>query len=371
MKKVFRIFMLVLLGVIVVWTFYFLWKKSRPQEVVYEVLKVEQRSIEKKAVATGKVEPRNEIQIKPQIAGIIEELYKEAGEMIHKDEVIAKIKLIPDMVTLNSAESRVKIAELNLNQAKIDFERQKSLFENKVISREEFEKSESSFMLSKQEYQTAVDNLALTKEGITSKSSSQSNTLIRSTIDGMILNIPVKVGNSVIQSNNFNEGTTIATVADMSDMLFVGKVDETEVGQIKEHMPIKLTIGALNDRSFEATLEYISPKGTEESGAILFEIKAAAKISENIFVRAGYSANAEIVLQSVKDVLSIPESSVEFSKDTAFVYVLTTEEPQQFEKRSIKIGLSDGINIEVKEGLDADSRLRGAAIDPKAKKQAL
>lgn len=371
MKKVFRIVMLVLLGVVVLWTFYFLWQKSRPQVVVYEIIKVEQKTIEKKAVATGKVEPRNEIQIKPQIAGIIDELYKEAGEMVRKEEVIARIKLIPDMVTLNAAESRVKVAEVNLNQAQTDFDRQKGLYENKVISREEFEKSESGFILAKQEYQTAVDNLALTKEGITSKSGSQSNTLIRSTIDGMILNIPVKVGNSVIQSNNFNEGTTIATVADMSDMLFVGKVDETEVGQIKEQMPIKLTIGALNDRNFDAKLEYISPKGTEESGAILFEIKAAAKISENIFVRAGYSANAEIVLQSVKDVLSIPESSVEFNGDTAFVYVLTSEEPQQFEKRSIQIGLSDGIYIEVKEGLDADSQLRGAVIDPKAKQPAL
>ena len=356
MKKVFRILMLVLLVAAVLWTFVFLWQKSRPTVLVYETIQVEQRSIEKKAVATGKVEPRNEIQIKPQIAGIIDELYKEAGEMVSKDEVIARIKLIPDM---------------NLKQSQADYDRQKSLYENKVISKEEYEKSQSSFSLAQQEYRTAVDNLALTKEGVSSKSGSQSNTLIRSTIDGMILNIPVKVGNSVIQSNNFNEGTTIATVADMSDMIFVGKVDETEVGNIRENMPIKLTIGALNDRSFDALLEYIAPKGSEESGAILFEIKAAANISDKVFVRAGYSANAEIVLQSANDVLSIPESSLEFSGDTAFVYVLINEEPQQFEKRPLEIGLSDGIYIEIKEGLDINHRLRGAAIDPKAKKSAL
>lgn len=371
MKKVFRIFMLVLLVAAVLWTFVFLWQKSRPTVLVYETIQVEQRSIEKKAVATGKVEPRNEIQIKPQIAGIIDELYKEAGEMVSKDEVIARIKLIPDMVTLNAAESRVKVAEVNLKQSQADYDRQKSLYENKVISKEEYEKSQSSFSLAQQEYRTAVDNLALTKEGVSSQSGTQSNTLIRSTIDGMILNIPVKVGNSVIQSNNFNEGTTIATVADMSDMIFVGKVDETEVGNIRENMPIKLTIGALNDRSFDALLEYIAPKGSEESGAILFEIKAAANISDKVFVRAGYSANAEIVLQSANDVLSIPESSLEFSGDTAFVYVLINEEPQQFEKRPLEIGLSDGIYIEIKEGLDINHRLRGAAIDPKAKKSAL
>ena len=367
MKKFFKIFMLVVLVALVAWTFVFLWKKSRPVEVIYEIVAVTNGNIEKKAVSTGKVEARNEIQIKPQIAGIIDELYKEAGEKVKKDEIIARVKVIPDMVSLNAAQSRVNVSQINLKQAEIDNNRQKELFEKNVISREEFEKSTVTLKSSSEEFEAAQNNLDLTKDGITKKSGSQSNTLIRSTINGMILDIPVKVGNSVIQTNSFNEGTTIAIIANMNDMLFIGKVDETEVGRIHEGMPIKLSIGALNDQKFNAVLEYISPKGTEENGAIMFEIKAAASIPAKVFVRAGYSANAEIVLNSVKNVLTIPESVIEFNKDTATVQVLKTKKPQTFEKRIIKTGLSDGINIEVLSGLKKSEKLRGAAIDPKAK----
>ena len=367
MKKFFKILGLVVLVALILGTFVFLWKKSRPVVVTYEIVGVTKGNIEKKAVATGKVEARNEIQIKPQIAGIIAELYKEAGQTVKKDEVIARIKVIPDMVSLNSAQSRVNIAHINLKQAETDYNRQKELYGKNVISKEDFEKSLVSLKSSKEEYEAAKDNLDLTKDGITKKSGAQSNTLIRSTIDGMILDIPVKVGNSVIQTNSFNEGTTIATIANMNDMLFIGKVDETEVGRIHKGMPLKLSIGALNDQKFNATLEYISPKGTEESGAILFEVKAAARIPSNVFVRSGYSANAEIVLNSVQDVIMIPESVIEFNKDTASVQVLKTKDPQTFKRRIIKTGLSDGINIEVKSGLKKGEKLRGTAIDPKAK----
>lgn len=367
MKKFFRILFLVVLLALVGMTFVFLWKKSRPIQTTYEIVTVKKGNIEKKTVSTGKVEARNEIQIKPQIAGIIDKLYKEAGQAVKKGEIIARIKVIPDMVSLNSAETRVNVAKINLNQAKTDFKRQKGLFEKKVISREDFEKSTVNLNSAKEEYESARNNLDLIKNGITKKSGSQSNTLIRSTIDGKILDIPVKVGNSVIQSNNFNEGTTIATIANMNDMLFVGKVDETEVGRIHEGMPLKLSIGALGDRTFDAKLEYISPKGTEENGAIQFEVKAAARIPKDVTIRAGYSANAEIILSSVRNVLLIPESVIEFNKDTAFVQVLKTEKPQVFIRRQIKTGLSDGINIEVISGLKAGERLRGIAIDPKAK----
>jgi RND family efflux transporter, MFP subunit len=367
MKKYFKILGLVALGVLVLGTFVFLWKKSRPVEVKYEIVTVGKGNIEKKAVATGKVEARNEIQIKPQIAGIIDEIFKEAGQPVKKDEIIARIKVIPDMATLNSAESRVNVALINLRQAETDFKRQKGLFEKNVISREDYEKSQVSLKSAKEEYSAAKDNLDITKNGITKRSGAQSNTLIRSTIDGMILDIPVKVGNSVIQSNSFNDGTTIATIANMNDMLFIGKVDETEVGKISKGMPLKLSIGALNDKQFDANLEYISPKGTEENGAIMFEIKAAARIPRDVFVRSGYSANAEIVLNSAKDVITIPESVIEFNKDTASVQILKSTDPQTFEKRIIKTGLSDGINIEVKSGLKKGEKLRGAVIDPKAK----
>lgn len=367
MKKFFRIFGLVLLGSLILGTFVFLWKKSRPVVVTYEIVNVTKGDIEKKTVATGKVEARNEIQIKPQIAGIIVELFKEAGQPVKKDEIIARVKVIPDMVSLNSAQSRVNISSINLKQAQTDYDRQNELYAKNVVSKEDFEKSLVALKSSKEEYESAKDNLDLTKDGITKKSGAQSNTLIRSTIDGMILDIPVKVGNSVIQTNSFNEGTTIATIANMNDMLFIGKVDETEVGKIHKGMPLILSIGALNDQKFNANLEYISPKGTEESGAILFQIKAAAKIPKNVFVRSGYSANAEIVLSSAKKVITIPESVIEFNKDTASVQVLTKKDPQTFKRKIITTGLSDGINIEVKTGLKMTEKLRGAAIDPKAK----
>lgn len=370
MKKFFKILLLVGLVVLIGGTFVFLYQKSKPTVTKYELVSVTRGTIEKKAVATGKVEARNEIMIKPQISGIISELLKEAGEKVSKGEIIAKIKVIPDMGSLNAAESRVKVARINLDQAEKDFSRIKELYEKKVISREEYEKGSVTLNSSREECDAAENNLEITKSGVSKKNGESSNTLIRSTIDGMILDIPVKVGNSVIQSNSFNDGTTIATVANMKDMLFVGKVDETEVGRIKEGMPLMLSIGALNDRKFEAKLEYISPKGTEESGAIMFEIKAAAKIPSDVFVRAGYSANAEIVLNSAKNVLTIPESVIEFNKDTANVYVLDpkVKDAQNFVKKRIVTGLSDGINIEVISGLKGTEKLKGAAIDPKAKK---
>jgi HlyD family secretion protein len=369
MKKYFRIALLAGLILLVGGTFVFLWKKSQPTVIQYELATVTTGTIEKKAVATGKMEARNEILIKPQISGIVSELLKEAGEYVKKGEIIAKIKVIPDMASLNSAESRVNVAKINLNQAEIDFNRQKDLFAKKVISREDYEKAQVTYKSSKEEYETAVNNMDITKSGMTKKGSDQSNTMIRSTIDGMILDIPIKVGNSVIQSNSFNDGTTIASIANLKDLLFVGKVDETEVGRIHEGMPLTLSIGALNDRKFDAKLEYISPKGVEESGAIMFEIKAAAKIPGDVFVRSGYSANAEIVLNRVQNVLTVPESVIEFNNDTANVYVLQSANPQKFEKRRIVTGLSDGINIQVVKGLKVGDKIRGQAINPKEKKK--
>jgi HlyD family secretion protein len=362
MKKFFKIFLLVLLVVAVLGTFWFLWKKSRPVVKKYQVESVTIGNIDKRTVATGKVEPRNEILIKPQMSGIIAEVYKEAGDMVKAGDVIAKIKVIPDMVSLNSAESRVERAQLSFDQAKRTYDRDAKLFDEKVISKEDFEKSDLQYRNAKEELKTAKDNLSLTRDGISSDKSQLSNTLVRSTINGTILDVPVKVGNSVIQSNNFNDGTTIATVANMGDMLFVGKLDETEVGKIKVGMPMDITIGALQDQKLTATLEYVSPKGKEESGAIMFEMKAAVKVPKNVFVRAGYSANAEIVLTKQESVVTIPESCIEFSGDTAFVYVLKTKEPQAFIKKQIKIGLSDGIKIEVKSGLKTKDKIRGAEI---------
>ncbi|MDD3320442.1 MAG: efflux RND transporter periplasmic adaptor subunit [Paludibacter sp.] len=362
MKKIFKYFLLLLLAVAVLGTFYFLWKKSRPVVKIYEIEVVKRGDIDKRTVATGKVEPRNEILIKPQMSGIIAEVYKEAGDMVKTGDVIAKIKVIPDMVSLNSAVSRVTRAQISFDQTKKNFDRDSKLFQDKVISREEFEKTQLQFSSDKEELKSAKDNLSLIRDGVSNDKSQLSNTLVRSTINGTILDVPVKVGNSVIQSNNFNDGTTIATVANMSDMLFVGKLDETEVGKITVGMPMDITIGAIQDQKLTATLEYVSPKGTEENGAIMFEMKAAVKVPKDVFVRAGYSANAEIVLSKSGNVITIPESCIEFSSDTAFVYVLKTKDPQTFEKKLVKIGLSDGIKIEVKSGLKVKDKIRGAEV---------
>ena len=359
MKKYVKIALLVLVAIIFLGTFGFLYQKSQPVTKLYEVMEVTTGNLEKTTIATGKIEPRDEILIKPQISGIIETVYKEAGETVKKGEVIAKVKVIPELGTLNSAESRVRLAEINARQSETDFSRMKKLYEEKLISAEEYEKSEVSVKQAREELQTAKDNLEIVKEGITQNSASFSSTLIRSTIDGLILDVPIKEGNSVIMSNTFNDGTTIATVADMNDLIFRGNIDETEVGRLHEGMPVKITLGALQDMEFQAELEYISPKGVEENGANQFEIKAAIRVPDSVTVRSGYSANAEIVLQRVQDVLTIPESCVEFSGDTTFVYVLTQSEPQLFNRQQVSIGMSDGINIEIKDGLAEGQKVRG------------
>ena len=361
MKKFLKITLLVVLTAGIIGTFVFLWMKSRPKVVVYETVNAEITDLQKTTVATGKVEPRDEILIKPQISGIIDEVYKEAGQSIRKGEVIAKVKVIPELGQVNSAESRVRLAEINEKQAQTDFDRVEKLFKDKLISREDFEKSEVALKQARVEVQTAKDALEIIKEGITKNSASLSSTLIRSTIDGLILDVPVKAGNSVIMSNTFNDGTTIATVANMNDLIFKGKIDETEVGRIHEGMPVKLTIGALQNLTFDAKLEYISPKGVEENGANQFEIKAAVSVPDSVQIRSGYSANAEIVLQRAQQTLAVPESVIEFSGDSTFVYVMTDSVPEQkFQRKPVTAGMSDGIKIEKKSGVTAKDKIRGA-----------
>lgn len=360
-KKYLRFALLAIVAVLFIGTFVFLYQKSQPKVTLYETVRPEVADLEKSTVATGKVEPRDEVLIKPQISGIISEVYKEAGEHVKQNEVIAKVKVIPELGTLNSAESRVRLAEISARQAETDFARIEKLYHDRLISAEEYEKEEVNLKKAREELQTAKDNLEIVKEGITKNSASFSSTLIRSTIDGLILDVPIKVGNSVIMSNTFNDGTTIATVANMNDLIFRGKIDETEVGRLHEGMPVKLTIGALQDYTFDAVLEYISPKGVEENGANQFEIKAAVSAPDSAQIRSGYSANAEIVLERAKQALTVPESCVEFSGDSAFVYVLTDSVPtQQYQRRLIKTGLSNGLKIAVKEGIGANESIRGA-----------
>ena len=364
MKKFMKIAVLVLIAAIFIGTFVFLYQKSQPEVVSYQILKAETKDLVQTTVATGKIEPRDEVEIKPQISGIIAEVYKEAGQTVQQGEVIAKVKVIPELGTLNSAESRVRLAEMNGKQAEIDLERMEKLYNDKLVSNEEYEKTLLAAKQAREELQAAKDNLEIVKEGITKSSASFSSTLIRSTITGLILDVPIKVGNSVIMSNTFNDGTTIATVADMSDLIFRGNVDETEVGRIREGIPVKITLGALQNMKFDAVLEYISPKSIENNGANQFEIKAAITVPDSVTIRSGYSANAEMVLQQANDALTIPESTVEFSNDSTFVYVLTDSVPTQtFERRLIITGISNGIDTEVKQGLKAGESVRGLKIE--------
>lgn len=362
MKKYIKIAIAVIIGLLFIWTFFFLYEKSQPKETEYETVTVGRSDLELVTVATGKIEPRDEIAIKPQISGIISEIYKEAGQTVKEGEILAKVKVIPEMSSLNSAQSRVRQAAITLKQAQTDYDRMKSLYDQKLVSAEEYEKADVALKQAEEEKLAADDNLEIVKDGISKSNASLSSTFIRSTITGLILDVPVKVGNSVIMSNTFNDGTTIATVADMSDLIFKGKIDETEVGRIHEGMPVKISLGAVQDVTLQAKLEYISPKGVEENGANQFEIKAAVTAPDSVTIRSGYSANASIVLKSAKGVLAVPESVLEFSGDTSFVNILTDTVPQQkFERRQVELGMSDGINMEVKSGVAEGDKVRGAA----------
>ncbi len=356
MKIAIRIFVLLIILALFGGTLYYLYLKNEEKPVVFTTAKASIGNIVMKTVATGSVVPRREVDIKSRVSGIVDELYVEAGKKVSKGDIIAKVKIIPDMVRLNEAESRVNRAKISLDDAQTAYNRQKQLLEQKVVAESEFMPFQLALNNAKEELNTAENNLALIKEGATKKSGEISNTMIRATVTGTVLNVPIKVGSSVIESNTFNEGTTIATVADLGEMIFQGKVDESEVGKIKTGMEMLLSIGAIENQTFKAKLEFIAPKGVEDKGAIKFEIKAAITLSDSVFIRSGYSASADIVLDKRDSVLNIPESLVTFKKDSTYVEVETT--PQTFEKRLIKTGLSDGVNIEVLSGLDTAAKIK-------------
>ena len=363
MKKYFKFIVAAIIALIFIGTFVFLYVKSLPQPVAYSEFTPKIADIRKTTVVTGKIEPRNEVAIKPQISGIISELLKEAGNTVKEGEVIAKVKVIPDMGQLSSAQSRLRLANINVKQARTDYEREKVLYDKGLVSADEYDKIAQAYRQAKEEVAAAEDNLQVVRDGVSKSNASASSTLVRSTITGVILDIPVKVGNSVILSNTFNDGTTIASVADMNDLIFRGNIDETEVGRLVTGMPMKLSIGALQDKTFEASLEYISPKAVDNNGANQFEIKAAVKVADSKNIRSGYSVNAEIVLAQAKNVLTIPESAIEFEGNDTYVYVVKgTGDEKTYERRKVVTGLSDGINIEIKKGLTQKDRIRGPKI---------
>lgn len=361
MRKYFKYILMALVAVIFIGTFVFLYIKSQPQPEVYDEFTLQRMDIRKTTVVTGKIEPRNEVNVKPQISGIITEILKEAGETVQEGEVIAKVKVIPDMGSLSAAQSRLRLAEINRKQAQTDYDREKTLFDKGLVAADEYDKIAQALRQAREEVDAAQDNLEVVRDGVSKSNASASSTLIRSTITGLILDIPVKVGNSVILANTFNDGTTIATVANMNDLIFRGNIDETEVGRLSTGMTMKITIGALQDLKFDARLEYIAPKATDQNGANQFEIKAAVNLPSNATnIRSGYSANAEIVLAEAKNVLAVQESAIEFDGDDTYVYVIKGEgDKQTYERRKVQTGISDGINIEIRSGVKPNERIRG------------
>ncbi len=379
----------------------YFYKQSKKDPVVYETEKPVIADVVKKTVATGAIKPRLEVQIKPQVSGVVDELFVEAGQMVKKGDRIARIKLVPSQVNINNAQSSVELARIRYEQAqrdlarqqevyskkldvesararfenaKMEDERNKKLFNDGIISQQQYQQIkrdldiakaefenmklvsgnnlrqfEAEVSVRKEELNAAIDNLQLLREGAT-KNSKQVANIVASTVDGMVLDVPVEEGTSVIERNNFNEGTSIAIVADMTSLIFEGQVDESDVGKLKEGMPLELTIGAIENKKFGATLEYIAPKGELVEGTVKFEVRAAIQPTTDVFLRAGYSASGDIILDKKEKVVAIKERDVIFEKDTTYVEVKTGE--QEFEKKQVQLGLSDGIQIEVVSGLD-------------------
>lgn len=355
MKKVVSIGALVLLLALFVWTTWFLYQKSQEPPVVHQTDKPFITDIVTKTVAIGTIVPRQEINIKSQVSGVVDELYLDGGEQVSEGDLIARIKLIPDMEHLNQAQSQLQTARINLRNTERELQRQKRLFEQNLISESEYNSFLLSYELQQESVAAAENNVSLITEGATT-SADQTSNRVRATASGMVLDVPVKEGVFVIESNTFNEGTTIAIIADMTDLIFEGQVDESEVGNLREGMELVLNIGALDGETFPATLEYISPKGIEDQGTINFEIRAAIKLKEDDFLRAGYSANADIIMAEKEEVLAINEGNLLFEEDGRFVEVEVGE--QQFEKRRVKTGISDGINIEILEGLELEETIK-------------
>ena len=343
MKRILKIVAIIAIAAVFIGTFVFLYHKSKKPAATYEVETASYADISRTTVLTGNIEPRDKVEIKPQINGIISAIFKQPGDKVQTGDIIARVKVIPGMEELNAADNRIRIADISLAQAEKDFARADKLYEKR----------------------TARDQMQIIREGVSASGGNYSTTLIRSTINGIILDIPVKVGNSVIMSNTMNDGTTIATVADMGNLIFKGNIDETDVGMVRVGMPMTITVGAIEGKTFPATLEYISPQvktSTDGTSAGQFEIKAAIGRGYTSGIRSGYSANANIILQKATHVISIPEGCIEFAGDTSYVYVLTNTQPQTFTRRRVYTGLSDGVRIEIKSGLKAGDKVRGNAV---------
>lgn len=358
MKKSVTRIILLLIVVAFGGSMYYLYSKNAEDPVVYETEKSSKRTIIKKTVATGSILPLEEVLIKPNISGVIEEVFVEGGDYVKSGDLLCRIKVVPNLNALNDARNSIDEAKIELDDQLRNMERQKGLFAKGVISKVDLERAQVTYDQSKQAYGAANKRYDIVKTGTTKGYGNAANTQIRATVSGMVLEVPVEVGNQVIESNNFNEGTTIAAIADIDKMIFEGKVDESEVGKIKENLPLEITVGAIENKVFDAVLDYIAPKGKEENGAIQFEIKGTMKKQDTFFIRAGLSANASIILGRANSVLAVKEALIQFDDMTKIPFVEVEKGNQQFERRDIELGISDGIFVEVKSGIDANDKIK-------------
>lgn len=361
-KKIITYILVAGLACLFVWTFWFLYKNSQKKAAVFETDSLFYGDIVQKTVSAGSIIPRKEVAIKSQVSGIVDKLYVDAGKYVEKGELIARIRIVPNMVNLNNAETNVTKSRLQLEQAETEYNRYKKLYDEQLIPQAEYNRYLLEYNQAKETLRAAENNYDIVKEGATKQAGNATN-LVRATVSGMVLGIPVEEGGFVIEGNTFNEGTTIAFVANMNDMIFLGKVDESEVGKIYPGMDIDLHIAAIDNKTFPAKLEFISPKGITEDGAIKFEIKAAVHIDKKVYIRSGYSANADLVLARRDSVLVIKESLVQFKHDSLYVEIET--KPQEFRKQLIKTGLSDGIKAEVLDGVKHGDRVKVVVEKPK------
>ena len=354
-RRAFPVLLSVSVLVAFVATLVFLYRKSEAQPIVYQTVQPVVMDIVKKTVAPGALVPRREVTIKPRVSGVIESLLIQPGQSLKQGALVAKVRIMPNMVQVDTAEAKVRSAQISFESARAEAERFRQLYAQNLISQTEFNQYQLAARLRKSDLDAAESNRDLLIQGTSKKSTRVSNVVI-STVEGTVLDVPIKVGTSVTEANTFNVGTTIASVADMSDMIFQGRVDESEVGKLREGMRVAITVGALGSERFEGKLEYIAPKGVEKDGTIEFEVKAALLLKDGVVIRANYSANADIILERRDHVLAINEGVVKFEKGKTFVDVET--KPQHFERREVKLGLSDGIDVEVLSGLAAGARVK-------------
>lgn len=360
MKKIIKWILVVLLLAGVVAVFVNLWLKSRPKDKQYDYVTVTVGNIRRTTIVTGAIEPRNEVEIKPLISGTIAELYVEAGQVLRVGDPIAKLRVITQAQSLSSAESNVRTMRANMENARVIYQRDSILLREGVVSQEEYDRNRLTYINACESLRNAEDQLNIVRTGVAKSGSNDgSNTIVRATISGTVLDVPVKVGNTVQELGNFSAGTTIATMADMTDLLFVGKIDETEVGLLREGMSMDLQIGALGDQRFSARLEYIAPKGTSNNGAMMFQIKGAASIADSVTIRSGYSANAEIILEERRDVLTLSEECITMRDGKTVVCLVTDSASQTIDTVAVSTGLSDGMHIEITDGLSAGDVVRG------------